>query len=172
MRRLDTTASRSLIARGGLAAALMALVCWSAGCNGDADTTDPAETPAPGGAADHAHDHDHDHGDHDHAEMDGDVQAALAELPPEDRLVAEEQKVCALSGEPLGSMGPPIKVEYEGKPVFLCCKGCTAAFEADPEKYVANLPNWQDDAATPEESDSDSPAEDPAPSAEDESTES
>jgi YHS domain-containing protein len=148
MLRPQFTASRSLLARFGLPAALLALGLWSAGCGGNGDATNTAETPEAGAGADH----DHDHGDHDHAQMSGDVEAALAELSPEDRTVAEAQQVCAVAGEPLGSMGPPIKVEYEGKPVFLCCSGCRKAFEADPEKYIATLPNWADESGTtPEE---------------------
>jgi hypothetical protein len=52
------------------------------------------------------------------------VKASLALLSPEDRKVAEAQKVCPVSGEALGSMGTPYKVELEGQPVFLCCDGC------------------------------------------------
>lgn len=147
MLRFSTFGSQGFLVRIGLPATLLAMSVWSVGCGGAADSTNSAETPVSG---EDAHDHDHDHGDHDHAEMSGDVEAALAELPPEDRLVAEEQKVCAVAGEPLGSMGPPIKVEYEGKPVFLCCEGCKKAFESDPEKYIATLPNWQEESTTPD----------------------
>lgn len=34
-------------------------------------------------------------------------------------------------------------VEYKGKKVYFCCADCKAKFEADPEKYVANLPQFQ-----------------------------
>jgi YHS domain-containing protein len=33
-------------------------------------------------------------------------------------------------------------VEYKGKKVYFCCADCKAKFEADPEKYVANLPQF------------------------------
>ena len=153
---------RAISSHYGLAAALFAMALWSAGCGGGADTR-TAETPASGTSAtgEHSHDHDHDHGHgHDHAEMSSDVEASLAELSPEDRAVAEAQQVCAVAGEPLGSMGAPIKVEHEGKPVFLCCEGCKKAFEADPEKYIAKLPNWQDESSTTTpETEGDAPAE-------------
>lgn len=48
-----------------------------------------------------------------------------------------EQKVCPVSGEPLGSMGEPIAVEVGGKTVYVCCKGCIDAVKANPAKYVA-----------------------------------
>lgn len=34
-------------------------------------------------------------------------------------------------------------VEYEGKKVYFCCKGCPEKFLANPEKYVAKLPQFQ-----------------------------
>jgi YHS domain-containing protein len=34
-------------------------------------------------------------------------------------------------------------VEYKGKKVYFCCADCKAKFDADPEKYVANLPQFK-----------------------------
>jgi YHS domain-containing protein len=34
-------------------------------------------------------------------------------------------------------------VEYKGKRVYFCCESCKAKFLADPEKYVAKLPQFQ-----------------------------
>jgi YHS domain-containing protein len=34
-------------------------------------------------------------------------------------------------------------VEYKGKKVYFCCADCKAKFEADPEKYIAKLPQFQ-----------------------------
>ncbi len=82
------------------------------------------------------------HEGHDHGEVDGDPAhaEALAALSPEDRALAEKQKVCPVMGSPLGSMGTPVKVTVEGRDVFLCCEGCRPAIEADPKKFLANLP--------------------------------
>ena len=53
------------------------------------------------------------------------IAEALAKLSPEDRQLAESQKFCAQANKSrLGSMGPPVKIEIDGQPVFLCCKGC------------------------------------------------
>lgn len=34
------------------------------------------------------------------------------------------QKICPVSGNPLGSMGPPLRVKAGGMDLFLCCEGC------------------------------------------------
>lgn len=60
-------------------------------------------------------------------------------LPEEDRELAAAQGACPVTGEPLGSMGVPIKVNLQGRTVFLCCQGCVAEFEAHPEKYLKQM---------------------------------
>ena len=67
------------------------------------------------------------------------IAKALAELSAEDRAAAEKQKVCPVSGEPLGAMGAPIKLTVADREVFICCKGCQGDLEADPEKFLAKL---------------------------------
>ena len=63
----------------------------------------------------------------------------LAELSPADRALAEEQKICPVSGEPLGSMGKPVKVTVKGRTLFLCCDGCEESIKKEPDKYLAKL---------------------------------
>ena len=46
------------------------------------------------------------------------------EISQRDKLRAAVQKICPISGQKLGSMGPPIKVKVGKETVFLCCKGC------------------------------------------------
>src|SRR5205823_5418902 len=66
------------------------------------------------------------------------IKAALAELSPEDRKLAEQQKVCAVHPENrLGSMGKPDKVMVKDEPVFLCCDGCRKKVDSDPDTYLA-----------------------------------
>jgi hypothetical protein len=61
------------------------------------------------------------------------IQAALGELSDTDRKIAVEQRYCVvLTKNRLGSMGAPVKIEIEGKPVFLCCEGCRDDALADP----------------------------------------
>lgn len=60
--------------------------------------------------------------------------------PADDATLIAEQKVCPVTGDPLGSMGPPVKVMVAGKPVFICCKGCEKPLLKDPAKHLATLP--------------------------------
>lgn len=68
------------------------------------------------------------------------IERALAQLSPEDRALAERQKVCLVSGEPLGSMGVPERVEVHGRPVFICCDGCLEELNENPDQYLSKLP--------------------------------
>lgn len=67
------------------------------------------------------------------------IAASLAKLSPEDKALAEAQKVCPMSGEPLGSMDVPPKLTLNGQTVFLCCNGCAKDAKADPEKTLKAL---------------------------------
>lgn len=67
-----------------------------------------------------------------------DSTATLAKLPMNERMAAEAQKYCAVANTSfLGSMGAPIKLVVEGKPVYLCCSGCTKKAQADPAAVLA-----------------------------------
>jgi Cu(I)/Ag(I) efflux system membrane fusion protein len=85
----------------------------------------------------------HDHGDHETGEagqsdMDK-MKAELAKLPETDRLAAEKQHMCPVSGEMLGTMGAPLKVTAKGQDVWLCCKGCKDKLLENPDEYLAKL---------------------------------
>lgn len=71
------------------------------------------------------------------------VKAALAKLSPEDRALAEEQKYCPETDEPLGSMGTPIKVMVKDQPVFVCCKGCDKAVLKDPDATLKKVEEFK-----------------------------
>jgi YHS domain-containing protein len=53
------------------------------------------------------------------------------------------QTKCPVSGKPIN---PEATVEYEGKKVYFCCPGCPPAFEANPDKFLAKLPQFAKDA--------------------------
>jgi multidrug efflux pump subunit AcrA (membrane-fusion protein) len=57
-------------------------------------------------------------------ELEAKIKAALERMSPEDRKLAEAQRLCPITGSRLGSMGGPFKLIIEGQPVFLCCDGC------------------------------------------------
>jgi hypothetical protein len=46
---------------------------------------------------------------------------------------------CPVTGEPLGSMGPPVKVIVQGQPVFLCCAGCEMEAQEHAEETLKKL---------------------------------
>ena len=125
--------SRSLVLGTSLLAAAGMLV-WLSGCGQPAQQAAPPADAAQTPSHD-AHDHEHSHG---HAD-DKEIAAELAKLSPEDRALAEKQKVCPVGGEPLGSMGAPIKLTVEGRELFICCEGCEDAVREDPEKYFRKL---------------------------------
>ncbi|MEN6494222.1 MAG: hypothetical protein ABFD16_08020 [Thermoguttaceae bacterium] len=104
-----------------LSVVALTLVFVAAGCNSRAaeQTSSPALVEQPQAQA---------------AAPDG-----RAELSPADRALAEKQKVCPVSEEPLGSMGKPVKISVKGRVVFLCCDGCEADFKANTDKYLEKL---------------------------------
>jgi Cu(I)/Ag(I) efflux system membrane fusion protein len=72
-------------------------------------------------------------------------ESVAAPAPVDGRFTAEEraliarQKVCPVTGEPLDSMGGPVRVDVAGRTVFICCKGCEKALRREPEKYLPKL---------------------------------
>ena len=63
-----------------------------------------------------------------------------SKLSAEDLALVVEQKLCPISGEPLGGeMGTPIKLTIKGKPVFICCKSCEKAALKDPDKTLQKV---------------------------------
>ena len=73
-------------------------------------------------------------------EEEAEVRASLAELSASDRKLALAQRYCAVrNANRLGSMGKPVKVRVNGRPVFLCCEGCQSTARKDPEKTLATV---------------------------------
>ena len=54
--------------------------------------------------------------------------------------VAFEQTTCPIMDAPINKN---IFVEYKGKKVYFCCPGCEDKFKAEPEKYLAKLPQFK-----------------------------
>jgi len=68
------------------------------------------------------------------------VSIERAKLTSTDRDLVETQEWCVVNtDERLGSMGPPIKLELKGQPVFVCCKGCRRRAEANPDLTLAKV---------------------------------
>lgn len=106
--------------RPAAAIALLTTVIGLAGCGSN-------EAPAPAAT-------------HNNTKQTDDVAAERAKLDPADRALVDAQEWCAVStDERLGSMGPPLKLDIKGQPVFICCKGCKRKAEADPDKTLAKV---------------------------------
>jgi hypothetical protein len=112
------------------------------GCGSpDSDTADTSAPAATTSAVADEHD-GHDHGDDDQGAAKSDMEKMteqLASLSAEDRASAMKQHVCPVSGEMLGTMGVPEKVDVNGQAVWICCDGCKDKLLAEPDKYLAKL---------------------------------
>ena len=99
---------------------------------------------APNESADPTADEAHmDHGDHGvsaggQSDMDK-MKAELAKLTAEDATSAGKQHMCPVSGEMLGTMGAPKKIDVNGQQVWICCDGCKDKLLADPDKFLVKL---------------------------------
>ncbi|WP_428937542.1 hypothetical protein [Fontivita pretiosa] len=48
-------------------------------------------------------------------------------------------KVCLVSGDQIGQMGPAKVIVYKDREFKLCCADCEEPFRKDPEKYLKML---------------------------------
>jgi len=72
------------------------------------------------------------------ADDEAEIKTGLAELSPADRALAEAQRYCpVIESNRLGSMGTPVKLIIDGKPVFLCCAGCNSKAMANRAATLA-----------------------------------
>jgi hypothetical protein len=68
------------------------------------------------------------------------IKEARAQLSAEDQKLVEAQEFCAVHQDNrLGSMGKPVKVMLNDKPVFLCCGGCEEAAKKDAAKTLESV---------------------------------
>ena len=72
-------------------------------------------------------------------EMQGHEHAATVDEPAEAVAAVVEQTTCPVMG---GAIDKALFTEYQGKKVYFCCPGCKEKFEAEPEKYIAKLPQF------------------------------
>jgi hypothetical protein len=82
-------------------------------------------------------------------DADSKIEQELSKLPEEDRRLAKAQTVCLVTGEPLGSMGTPIKITVGDRSLFVCCEGCEKEVRASFDKYFAKAQSQS--AATSEQ---------------------
>jgi YHS domain-containing protein len=72
--------------------------------------------------------------------MHGNEHASMTTEEATKAVAAGEQTICPVMGNPIDK---DVFVEYEGKKVYFCCPDCKAKFNADPEKYIAKLPQFK-----------------------------
>jgi hypothetical protein len=80
----------------------------------------PTATP---GIAQTEQDHGHEHETTDLQDNSGIVQTKCPVMTEKD-------------------IAPDIFTVYQGKKVYFCCQSCKAAFEKEPQKYLAGLPQF------------------------------
>lgn len=51
-------------------------------------------------------------------------------------LGCEEEEVCIVTGNKLGSMGKPVSFEHDGEKYWVCCSPCIKKFKKNPKKYL------------------------------------
>lgn len=71
---------------------------------------------------------------------------ALPDLFQLASLSIEQQKVCLVTGEALGSMGKPVPVKVDGKDLWACCASCEKPLQTEPKRYLAKLQSPPKDA--------------------------
>ena len=72
------------------------------------------------------------------------IRKAMEPLLESDRALAEAQVICPVTEVRLGSlgMGTPLKLEVEGRTVFICCEGCRDGMVSDPARYFSILDDF------------------------------
>ena len=64
----------------------------------------------------------------------------IKKLPADEQPIAIAQKLCPVSGDPLGGeMGMPIKQKIGDTTFFLCCKSCVEKVQNKPDEVLADL---------------------------------
>ncbi len=71
------------------------------------------------------------------------VKANLVRLNPADQVLAAAQKLCPVTGGPLGGMGVPVKLMLDNQPVFLCCGSCTDDARKDVARTLERVKKLQ-----------------------------
>jgi YHS domain-containing protein len=66
--------------------------------------------------------------------------ASMTDEPVEAVAAEIEQTTCPVMGSPINKA---LFIEYKGQKVYFCCPGCEEKFKAEPEKYVAKLPQFK-----------------------------
>ena len=69
----------------------------------------------------------------------GPFSALAADSKAKGKLKPYPLKTCVVTDEKLGEMGEPYVMEYEGREIKFCCRGCVKDFKKEPAKYIKKL---------------------------------
>lgn len=67
-------------------------------------------------------------------------KAMTMPMPVKKIAAAAEQTMCPIMDM---AIDKKVFVEYKGKKVYFCCPGCEDKFNAEPEKFLAKLPQFK-----------------------------
>lgn len=67
-------------------------------------------------------------------------EPAAPKVPEKAVSATIQQTICPVMG---GAINKNVFTEYKGKKVYFCCPPCKDKFEAEPEKYIAKLPQFK-----------------------------
>lgn len=129
-----------------IAAAPALAFAFIVGCN----PAEPGDDPEPAAGVPEQNLPEPDPGEGDAVELNDEQIENIEMLPEGDVELAMAQKICPISGEPLGDMGVPEKVDLDGTAVFVCCGGCVDAAKEDPAGTLAKLGKGDEPAAEAE----------------------
>ena len=73
---------------------------------------------------------------------------APAKATKADMAAIARQKFCPVMDEPLNAMGGPWKVYANGRPIFLCCKGCIKKVQQNPDFYLVKTAKLKSQSQT------------------------
>jgi uncharacterized ParB-like nuclease family protein len=82
------------------------------------------------------------------AVKESEIKEALAKLSPEDQKLVESQRLCPVTENRLGSMGPPVKVVLDGQPVWLCCDGCKDEATNNPKATLEKVARFKQESSS------------------------
>ena len=66
-------------------------------------------------------------------------RVVVADATAADAAAIRAQGTCPVMNTRLGGHGQPIKLLVDGKPLFVCCKGCIQQVKKNPQHYLAKL---------------------------------
>lgn len=66
----------------------------------------------------------------------GQPRVVVAKTTSADQSKISAQRLCPVMDQRLGGHGTPIKLLVDGRPLFVCCRGCIKKVERSPDHYV------------------------------------